>query len=303
MKEDILIQKWLNDELSAQEQLEFEKRPDYNMMVDILGNAHEFKASHQSEPGRFEDLMAVINKRDSGKIISVSWRSQLLRVAAILVIGLGVYFTFFNNPVTTIETLYAEKTEFSLPDDSELVLNANSSVSYRSRDWNTSRNLNLNGEAYFKVAKGQKFTVNTANGRVQVLGTQFNVKQRGDLFEVICFEGRVEVGMDSISHVLMAGDEFRALGSVIELNRHEDLRPAWLDNRSVFKSARIKDVIAELEFQYNVRVELQLRTANRLFTGGFTHDNLNEALQEITIPLNLRYEIKSDNRVVIDEVQ
>lgn len=302
MKEDILIQKWLNGELSPQERREFESRADYPMMVDILQNAQAFSASNHSKPESFDDLMSKIKDREtsSGK---TSWKSYMFRVAAILVVGIGLYFSFFNNPEKTISTLASEKTNFVLPDQSEVQLNALSEISFNPNEWENNRHLNLKGEAFFVVAKGQKFIVDTEVGDVRVLGTQFNVKHRTDLFEVSCYEGRVEVLIDTLTKVLYAGDILRAIGTDISYYKHDDELPSWTDNRSVFNSARIQDVISEMERQYDINIELRLSNNERTFSGGFTHDNLEEALQQFTIPLNLNFTIQPDNRVIINDIQ
>jgi Fe2+-dicitrate sensor, membrane component len=63
-------------------------------------------------------------------------------------------------------------------------LNSSSQLSYSKNKWDSKREVTLNGEAFFKVSKGSTFDVITLNGKVSVLGTQFNVKQRENYFEV-----------------------------------------------------------------------------------------------------------------------
>jgi len=63
-----------------------------------------------------------------------------------------------------------------------VVLNSKSTISFNKTDWKNNRQLTLDGEAYFKVEKGSTFTVNTNNGSVTVLGTQFNVNSTRRFF-------------------------------------------------------------------------------------------------------------------------
>ena len=58
------------------------------------------------------------------------------------------------------------------------------------------------------MAKGRKFTVNTTQGQVMVLGTQFNVENRGNFFEVSCYEGLVQVMFKDQTIKLPAGSSF-----------------------------------------------------------------------------------------------
>ncbi|MCB4800365.1 FecR family protein, partial [Neotamlana laminarinivorans] len=98
---------------------------------------------------------------------------SFMKVAAVLVVLLtSSYFLFFNN-TKSFETQIAQTETFKLPDESEVILNAQSKLSFSKKEWETNRNLKLQGEAFFKVTKGEKFTVNTKAGSIQVLGTQF----------------------------------------------------------------------------------------------------------------------------------
>jgi len=55
------------------------------------------------------------------------------------------------------------------------------------------RIIHLEGEATFKVLKGNSFTVLTPFGKVEVLGTVFTVKAANGLLNVQCSEGKVRV--------------------------------------------------------------------------------------------------------------
>ena len=89
-----------------------------------------------------------------------------------------------------------------MPDGSSVNLNAGSELEYTSFNWKKNRVLSLGGEAFFKVKKGKTFTVITKEGNVKVLGTQFKVKSREKLYEVTCFEGKVQVVIQKDTLVL-----------------------------------------------------------------------------------------------------
>ena len=129
-------------------------------------------------------IQAVLHKINTVQP-KTNWAKQLIKIAAILAISFSVYY-YTTTLDTTITTLAAQKTTIDLPDASHVSLNALSSLTFNKKDWDDERDITLNGEAYFKVAKGERFTVNTSSGIVTVLGTQFNIKQRDNLFEVVC---------------------------------------------------------------------------------------------------------------------
>ncbi len=298
MEKEILIKKWLNNELNDSEKEAFGKLDDFEINQAIVDNAKYFKASHFSEIDDFE----VFKKRyNSNKkpIKKLTWLNPLLKIASVLVIGFGLYFTFFHNSITQVTTVAGEKITIELPDTSKVELNALSSIQYNPETWNENRSIHLDGEAYFKVAKGGKFDVVTESGVVTVVGTQFNVKQRPNFFEVKCFEGKVKVVSDTIKRMLHPGQTFRISNHKFSEATTNSTAPKWAANMSDFESVPFKEVLAELERQYNIRIINENVNVDRLFTGGFVHHNLENALISITQPMNMTYELSSSNRVII----
>ncbi len=284
-----LTQKWLSGELSEAELKAFKNREDFELDERIIEGAQQFKASHFSKARSFIEFKEALQEVNEPKVRYMNRLKFISRIAAMLVIALGLYFTFFNNSVTEINTLASQKTVFELPDASKVSLNSLSSVSYHKKNWNDHRALELEGEAYFEVAKGSKFDVNTSAGMVSVLGTKFTVNQRENYFEVVCFEGVVGVQAGTANHTLTAGNTFRIVNKVSQLDSIQDLQPVWLQNRSTFKSVPLQFVLNELERQYNIEIIKNNIDTNRLFTGGFSHKNIESALESVTSPFNLTY--------------
>jgi ferric-dicitrate binding protein FerR (iron transport regulator) len=298
MDKEYLIEKWLINELTDAEKIEFAKLDDHQLNLDILEQAKNFKASNFSNIDDFETFKLKYQAQNK-PVKKLNWKTYSLRIASVLVIAFGLYFTLFYNNLTEIHTLASQKTTIELPDHSQVMLNALSEVSYSKEDWNDNRSLNLKGEAYFKVAKGKKFDVVTTDGIVTVVGTQFNVKQRNDYFEVKCFEGIVKVTSNNISKELHVGDTYLIRNGKYTEGETTAIKPVWTDNKSNFEAMSIKEVFEELERQYNIKVTFKNVNTNRLFTGGFTHSNLENALISITQPMNMTYELSSSNLVVI----
>ena len=198
---------------------------------------------------------------------------------------------------TTFTTDFSEKIAIDLPDNSKINLNALSSITFNKSDWKNNRNITLKGEAFFDVEKGSSFNVNTTTGTVKVLGTEFNVKQRNNFFEVTCYEGLVQVTYKNNKTKIKPGESFLLLNDLVINNKTDYSKPQWLSNTSAFKSLPLKEVIAEFERQYNVKVEAKNINTDLLFTGRFTHDNLDLALKSITQPLQLTY--KKSNQTII----
>jgi len=299
MDQEELEKKWLNDDLTKDEVLLFEKLEDSQFNKQIIDSAQYFKASYFSKADDF-NLFKVQYGKHKIPVKKIHWLNPFLKIASVVIISLGIYFSFFFNSDTQINTLVSEKKTIELPDYSSVTLNSLSKLSYNKSRWKDSRKLNLSGEAFFKVTKGKTFDVITDLGVITVVGTQFNVKDRQNYFEVKCFEGIVKVVSDTITRFLKSGDSFQILNGKFSEGKTINKTPKWTENMSVFEAIPIKEVLAEMERQYDIEIVYKMNS-NRLFTGGFVHDNLENALNAVTIPMNLTYERSSSKLIVIHE--
>ena len=301
MNKEDLIKKWLADELSAAELEDFKKLDDYDMHSKILETAHYFKASEVSEIAGIEALYEKIDKKNTTKVRQIHWYKPLLKIAAMVVFILGFSFFFFKNKDTTVNTLVSQKEEIELPDASTVVVNAKSQIVYNEKKWYTKREINLMGEAFFKVKKGSQFDVISSGGTITVLGTQFNVKSRENFFEVTCYEGLVKVQHNELTRYLSAGNILRIIDGNITFKTTNTIHPQWISNVSGFRSVPLYDVIEEFKRQYSVTFSLMNINEKRLFTGGFVHDNMEDGLKSITLPLDLTYSIDASNHIVLQK--
>lgn len=295
MEKEYLIKKWLNNELTPSEKEAFDAMEDSDFHKDIIENAAHFKASHFSNAAHFDQVKSrLTEKEDTPKLGGMQ---LLLRLTGVIVVAIGIYFLLFANKITQIETLASQKASIELPDATLVNLNALTEIKYSKKNWDNKREIELKGEAFFKVAKGKVFDVITSEGVVTVVGTEFNVKQRGTFFEVTCYEGIVRVTTPEHEKELRVGDSFRILNDIVSSTTTQELLPEWTSNRSRFNSVPFSEVVSELERQYNVEIEYDSAYKDRLFNGGFVHDSLEFALQSITEPLTLSYTIESNFKV------
>ena len=296
MNKEELIKKWLSDALSPEESAAFEKLEDAAFMKGIVDDAAAFKASQFAAPGDYQQLKTRLSTREPAKE-KIHWIRPLLRVASVVLIGFVLSYFLWPGNTTKIETNFGEQTSVSLPDKSMVTLNAVSELAFNEKKWDKSRKVRLIGEAFFDVVKGSRFQVITPEGEITVLGTEFNVKQRGQFFEVSCYEGRVQVISGQRELILEVGDSFRSDGGDFSTGKNSYPTPQWTQNTSTFERVAIVEVIAELERQFGVVITLENVKADQLFTGGFSHDHLDNALKSITEPLNLDYSITETNNV------
>src|SRR5690606_22721450 len=293
MQENYLA-KWLSGELSAEELERFKKSGEYASYVRLIETSGNLQAPAFELEAALDQLRGQTRK--APKMFELRPFKTFLRLAAaIALLIVGSYF-YLNSLGTSVSTGFAQRSELKLPDRSEVFLNADTKLSFNEKKWENSRELTLDGEAFFKVAKGERFTVSTVHGPVSVVGTQFNVEAREDYFEVSCFEGLVRVAHKGGEVDLSAGSTFLAIdGKRIETEGTRGIQPTWMEDESSFESTPLKYVFAELERQFNVRVNTQNVEPRMLFTGTFDNTDLEMALKSISTPSQTLYRIEGDN--------
>ncbi|MFS4456393.1 FecR family protein [Maribacter sp. 2304DJ31-5] len=293
MQENYLA-KWLNNELTEAELKEFKKTEAYATYKKILETSDGYKAPEFDMDKVWKTLEERRNVARP-KVLTLSPFKTFLRIAAVVAVLLGGAYFYLNALDENITTEYAENKEVILPDTSRIILNADSRLSYDEKNWDSERNISLSGEAFFKVAKGKKFTVLTDQGTVSVLGTQFNVENRNGFFEVTCFEGLVSVTFNGEEIKLPAGNSFMAInGSIFKSIVPKNSSPSWVDKESTFKSIPLKYVFDEFQRQHDIRVEHNNIDTNQLFTGTFSNTDKDLALKSISVPLQIKFKLEGN---------
>lgn len=299
MKEDYLLRKWLSEDITEEEIKRFKTSENFALYKTIIENARHFKSPEFYSGDNYSQLRSRISERTSVQKRRITpWA---YRIAGIFILGVALYFSFLYDMTTSYTTGIGVKNKIELPDDSYVVLNASSEVQFSKRRWKSERKITLEGEAFFDVSKGNTFEVSTPQGTITVLGTEFNVKQRNSNLEVSCFEGSVKVTSGTFSEILSAGDKLQINNNVTRLGKITVPSPMWQENVSTFDEIPFSEVLDELQRHYKIDVECnQKEIMDALFTGGFTHDNLEDAVRSLAQPLNLKYQITDQHKVILN---
>lgn len=295
------ILKWLNGELTPEELAVFKETDEYLQLRPIAENSARFEVPVFDEEDHYQKLKEKMAAQQVEPKESFD-RAFYFKIAAIFVMVFATGLFFLMNNQEKISTGTSEITLLDLPDNSSIVLNGDSQISYRPGNWDDERSLKLTGEAFFKVETGADFTVKTDNGDIKVVGTAFTVKSRNDEFQVWCYEGAVKVLFRQKEYLLKANQSFSGTGDLnsgIILFTEEI--PAWAVQESTFEAVPLREVIKELEQQFNVEISARNVDLNQLFTGSFSHSDIELALKAVTIPLQLKYSTEAENKIVLYE--
>jgi transmembrane sensor len=295
--DDTFLSRWLHNDLTNDELVSFQKTTEYKEYQKIIDATENFNAPNFDKQNVFEKITQKTTNKKVRKLIS-NW--MYAAAASVVLLLSTVYYLTGSNE--TFSTSFGEQLALVLPDGSEVLLNSKSSITYKKSDWfDGKRTLELKGEGYFKVKKGATFSVHSTNGSVNVLGTQFNVKTNPSYFEVLCYEGKVQVENHQETAILTKGLSFRKIEKRnSEKGTFTNSKPNWIDGESSFNNTPLQFVLKELEKQYQIKIVPTNIDVNTLFTGAFTNKNLHLALQTICAPLAIQFTI-NDATVVLSK--
>ena len=189
----------------------------------------------------------------------------------------------------TMATPRGGQYQLTLPDGSQVWLNAESSITYPTAFIGSERKVTITGEAYFEVAKDKtkKFVVDVAGkGSVEVLGTHFNVNAYANENNIATtlLEGSVRIASTSVhtSLILKPGQQGQLRNDKLVLAKDPDIDQvmAWHKGLFNFNKVKFSDAMRQLERWYDVDVEYKNGIPNITFGGKMQRDlNLAELLR------------------------
>lgn len=163
--------------------------------------------------------------------------------------------------INTISTPAGGKYMVILPDNTEVWLNTSSSISFPTAFQANERNVTINGEVYFEVAKdpSKPFKVKTGNAEVSVLGTHFNIMDYDDEpnAQVTLAEGSIKLSIGGASQMIKPGQQaiFNQNSDRISLrNVDTDDVMGWKNGYFHFDNTPIDQVMREIKRWYDVDV-------------------------------------------------
>jgi len=220
--------------------------------------------------------------------------------------GAGAGETMMN----TMRTPRGGAYRLTLPDGTQVWLNAASSITYPAAFMGKQRKVKISGEAYFEVTqdKGKPFVVEMDGGMpVEVLGTHFNVNSYVDEGPVktTLLEGSVRVNASVFSGgrdvVLRPGQQARADGQRLSVtsNINVDKVMAWKNGLFNFEDASLQEVMRQLERWYDITVVYEGRIPDIQFEGEISRNiNLSNLLR-VLARAEVKFRLEEGRRLVV----
>lgn len=241
-----------------------------------------------------------------------------VRVAAVVVVALSCGFLFrdyrYNQAaqMQTVAVPAGQRAQITLADGTRVWLNAKSTLTYASNFGRTDRNINLEGEAYFEVAKNKDipFYVNTEKNKVRVVGTSFNVcaYKGSNEFETTLVEGIVDIyaATDADKPIVRLEKneffgEYNGVRKKTVLPSYEYLR--WKEGLYCFDDSELSHILNRLELYYNVKITVKnKKLLSHRYTAKFKEqDGIEHILKVIQKDQKFTYRINEEkDRITIE---
>ena len=295
MKENYNLGKWLAGEMTEIQLEAFKKSPEYYTYAKIKDFSSQLTPPDFDTDATYEKVL----QSKKNKTVFLLQNNWVWKIAAVITLFIGIGLLYSNLSSSSQMAEAGKRNSFLLPDHSQVVLNSVSELTYKKSNWDNNRECKLVGEAFFKVAKGKTFDIKTSLGTVTVVGTQFNVKSRKNRFEVECYEGKVKVQFDGKKTFLTKGQNIVIQnGKQIDALPSNQSQPNWMHHEMKFSSENLVDVVAEIERQYNIAIELKTISTDQKFTGILPTDNIDIAVKIISTTYHLE-QTKTDKKLIL----
>ena len=277
----------------------------------------EFQKEQQRFAQALDNVTFIENRRQSRKRTKKITRT-LLALSVVAAVSSIIYVAFQKNrdlvspapeTVTLIEKFVpkGERAKITLPDGSEVELNADSRLTYPSKFTGHTREVQLTGEAFFRVQHDAQhpFHVTSTNLAVTVLGTTFNMQCYRDKNQakVALVTGKVKLNSISDSTNKQASNETiilapaemgvfnRSTASLGKTKYDINEETGWRQGIVVFRNADFNEIADRFDKVYNIRlVNKSAKTAFK-FNGSFASLSPEEIVKSICLSKQLSYTI------------
>jgi len=290
----------------------------------------------------FKDQNPIPSKGKTIRLYSRWWQ----RIAAVFLLFICTTVGYFIGRENTQQAFLpgsvayheivvpiGEKSEMTLSDGSRIWINAGSKVRFPNQFNDKSRDIWLDGEAYFEVAsdKTKPFLVHTSDIDVRVYGTKFNLKAYADedIIEATLVEGLVsletrnllnntkeEVFLKPNHKAIYLKKRTKSLESEIIHEISSPLKPrkivisnpikvessiSWREGKLEFFEESFENIAVKLERRFGVEIRIEHDQIKKIkYTGVLKNISIEQALKAIQLTANFNYVI-NDNTVIITD--
>ena len=308
-QESALVEAWLKKDVANQKEFD-----DYKYILAQIAISKAEKPAEQinvNVDAAWKRVKSQMQPAVMPQVVAMKPTKQIfftpIRIAASITLLLaGILALFLSKKEPEIISLKTTQNtlEQTLPDGSVVFLNANTNLSYPSDFEGNTREINLTGEAFFKVQRNESkpFIIHANGSDIRVLGTSFNVKAYTKNVKVSVESGKVEFKHENKQTLLVKGEEaeFEAekdtIKKVVMLDKNTF---AYKTKTFVFEDSSLEHVINVLSENYHTKIILKNNNIKSCrLTTTFTNETLPNALNVIAETLNLKVTPEGEKYII-----
>jgi len=315
-----LMQKYLHGEATEQERMELlsSLRTD-EQIGNWLRADMEFADSKMPQPVQERILRNIVGERRASvghrSLYTHLWLAACCAVILVLAVVCGMLL-WRDNPQpedtvlcadVVVRTQLGEHSQITLPDGTQVTLNAQTTVRYATAMADGKRRVQVDGEAFFDVAKDAEhpFVVTVGDVDVTCLGTCFDVRHYADenTISVVLAEGKVRVRANE-AEMTMEPDSRVVYDCTAKTLSKRSVPSAdytcWMSGEVRYNDCTLEEIAAELSRNYHINMVI---TSNNLrqerFTGYLGKSSLRNVLDVICLAADMHYHIADDTTVYV----
>lgn len=307
-QESALVENWLKQDAAHQKELD-----DYQFIWQKVSTLKEEKVVNID--AAWNKVKSKIDLPKEMKVIAFTPKKQSFftpfRIAAsiTLLLAAGLLAIFLSQKNTEIISLKTTSNtlEKTLPDGSIVFLNTHTNFSYPADFQGDIREVNLTGEAFFKVQRDESkpFVIHANGSDVKVLGTSFNVRAYDKNVKVSVETGKVQFKNKAKQTLLVRGEEAEFVADKDTIKRASTMDKnvfAYKTKVFVFENSSLEHVIKVLSENYHTKILLKNdRIKTCRLTTKFDNETLPNALNVIAETLNLNITPQGEKYIIDGE--
>ena len=253
--------------------------------------------------------------------------------ASIIGFSFFVYFKInqkqeVKNSLNEVVTKRGSKSFIKLPDGTQVWLNADSKLTFKENFGDKTREVSLNGEAFFDVFHDadHPFIIHTGKADIKVLGTTFNIRNYAldKTMEATLIKGKIEVTLTDrpdekiIIHpqdkIIISKESNSIVNNKVKLKKEEQVisrvvlttvtmkdsliaETGWMKDKMVFVNQSLGKIAEEIERKFAVTIIFKTNAVKQYrYTGVFDKETVSEIFHIIQLSRKINYSIK--NKIV-----
>lgn len=286
---------------------------EYQMLKSLWNEAENAGVfQHIDVQSDWQKVRAGLGTNISTRYHRMGWSGYFLRIAAVLIIAVGLTLFIYKhlmppqNADDGFVILNSDNhiQEFVLPDGSSITLNAGSTLTYNQTFGQQSRDVIMEGEAYFNVMHNESvpFKVFVRESVIEVTGTSFTIRDNNGTVEVTVLSGTVQLSpIDNISRkvqIVTNQSGYLLADSEITVKDGIDVNNlSWKTGLLSFDETPIDSALFDIAHHFRRELYITTNIHNEI-TAEFQDQPLYEILKEIEIVAGLKFDTTGNSLIV-----